>query len=94
MINRRKMIDALLLLESALWWLASTAMNFIWIIGQGLKQFVGGRPGQRLLSHKEIYAGNLFKYWANYGRGGASGGLYIGRVGRYNSARGVRVGQD
>jgi hypothetical protein len=94
MISRRKMIDALLLLESALWWLASTAMNFIWTTGQGLKRFVGGRPGQRLLSHKEIYAGNLFKYWANYGRGGTSGGLYIGRVGRYNSARGVRVGQD
>ena len=94
MINRRKMIDALLLLESALWWLASTIMNFIWIIGQELKQFVGGRPGQRLLSHREIYAQNLFKHWSKFGRGGASGGIYIGRVGRYNSSRSLRIGQN
>jgi len=94
MISRRKMIDALLLLESASWWLASTTANFIWIIGQELTRFVAGRRGPRLLSHREIYAANLFKHWSKFGRGGASGGIYIGRVGRYNSSRSIRIGQS
>jgi hypothetical protein len=93
MISRRKMIDALLLLESASWWLASTTANFIWIIGQELTRFAGGRRGPKLLSHREIYATNLFKHWSKLGRGGATSGIYIGRVGRYNSSRSLRIGQ-
>jgi len=94
MKNHRKMIDALLLLESASWWLATTVGNFIWITGQELRRLIAGRRGPRLLSHREIYAANIFKHWSKFGRGGTPGGLYIGRVGRYNSARSLRVGQS
>ena len=48
-----------------------------------------GRRGPRLLSHREIYAANIFKYWSKFGRDRSPSGLYIGRVGRYNSARNI-----
>lgn len=94
MKNQRKMIDALLLLERWCWWVASTAASFISIIGLELKQLAIGRRGQKLLSHREIYARNILKYWQTDGRSGASRGIYIGRVGRYNSSRHLRVGQS
>ena len=94
MKNHRKMIDALLFLEAMCWRLASLTENFLQIIGLGLRRLVLGRRGQRLLSHREIYAGNIFKYWQNYGRDRSGGGLYIGRVGRHYSHRNLRIGQD
>jgi hypothetical protein len=94
MISRRKMINALLLLERLFWRLATITESFICLIGQELSRFGAGRRGPRLLSHREIYAANLFKHWSKFGRGGASGGIYIGRVGRYNSSRSLRIGQS
>ena len=94
MKNHMKMIDALLLLEQMCWRLASRTESFSQIIGQGLKRFVLGRRGRRLLCHREIYARNIFKYWKADGRAWADRGLYIRRVGRHNSVRGLRVGQD
>ena len=93
MKNHRKMIDALLLLERMFWRLALLTESFMRIIGQGLKRFVLGRRGRNLLSHREIYARNIFKYWKRDGRTGADRGIYICRIGRHNSIRGLRVGQ-
>jgi len=94
MKNHRKMIECLLLSEAKFWRLASLMENFMRIIGLELKRFVFGRRGRRLLSHREIYARNIFKYWKADGRSGADRGLYICRIGRHNSVRGLRVGQD
>lgn len=94
MIDQRKMIDALLFLEKIFWRLGSLTETFMQIIGRRLSQLVFGHRGRRLLSHREIYAANLFKYWKNHGRSRASRGLYIGRVGRHYSHRSLRVGQD
>ncbi len=94
MKSPRKMIDALLLLEAMCWRLASLTENFMRITGQELSRLVLGRRGRRLLSHREIYARNIFKYWKANGRTGADRGLYICRIGRHNSVRGLRVGQD
>ena len=93
MKSQRKMIDALLLLETMCWRLATLMVLFMQIIGRGLKQLLAGRRGRRLLSHREIYARNILKYWQEDGRGGSNRGLYIGRVGRHYSARRLRVGQ-
>jgi hypothetical protein len=93
MISRRKMIDALLLLESALWWLASTTANFIWTTGQELVRFVVGRRGRRLLSHREIYARNITRTWEIDGSHWPSCGIYIRRVGRLGTSRWLGVGQ-
>ena len=93
MISRRKMIDALLLLESALWWLASTAGNFIWTTGQELVRFVVGRRGPKLLSHREIYARNITRTWEIDGSHWPSCGIYIRRVGRLGASRWLGVGQ-
>ncbi|NBX97616.1 hypothetical protein EBQ81_01965, partial [bacterium] len=76
------------------WRLATAMESFLLTIGQGLMRFVPGRPGRRLLSHREIYARNIFKYWKANGGTGADRGLYICRIGRHNSVRGLRVGQD
>ena len=94
MKNHRRMIDALLLLERMFWRLASRTESFMRIIGQELKRFVLGRRGRNLLSHREIYARNIFKHWKADGRLGADRGLFIRRVGRHNFVRGLRVGQD
>lgn len=94
MLNQRKMIDALLLLETMCLRLATLMALFMQIIGLGLKRLLVGRNGRRLLSHREIYARNILKYWQEDGRGGANRGLYIGRVGRHYSARRLRIGQD
>lgn len=94
MKSPRKMIEFLLLLETMCWRLATLMELFMQIIGQGLKQLLVGRRGRRLLSHREIYARNILKYWQEDGRGGASRGLYIGRVGRHYTARRLRVGQS
>lgn len=94
MRNHRKMIDALLFLEAMCWRLALLMENFLRITGRGLMRFVAGRRGPRLLSHKEIYAANIFKYWQNYGRGRTDCGIYIGRIGRYNSSRNLGIGQS
>lgn len=94
MKDHRKMIVALLFLEKIFWRLASLTETSMRIIGQGLSRLVFGHRGRRLLSLREIYAGNLFKYWQNHGRNRAYRGLYIGRVGRHYSHRSLRVGQD
>lgn len=94
MIDQRKMIDALLLLEKMFTRLASLAVLFILATGNGLRSLMRGRRGPSLLSHKEIYAKNLFAHWADFGRGWLGRGLYIRRVGRLNSYRHIRVGQD
>ncbi len=94
MIDQRKTINALLSLERLFWRLATITESFICLIGQELKRFGGGRRGPKLLSHREIYARNIFKYWKANGRAGADRGLYICRIGRHNSVRGLRVGQD
>ena len=94
MINHRKTIDALLLAEKIFWRLASLTETSMRIIGRKLNLLVFGHRGRRLLSHREIYAANLFKYWQNHGRGRASRWIYIGRVGRHYSHRSLRVGQD
>lgn len=94
MIDRRKMIEFLLMLEAMFWRLASSMVLILLIIGQGLKTLLGGRRGRRLLSHKEIYAKNVFTHWADFSRGWLGRGLYIRRIGRLNSHRNLRVGQD
>ena len=94
MIDRRKMIEFLLMLEAMFWRLASSMVLILLIIGQGLKTLLDGRRGPRLLSHREIYAKNVFAHWADFGRGWLGRGLYIRRVGRLNSYRHIRVGQD
>jgi hypothetical protein len=93
MIDQRKTINVLLSLERLFWRLATIMESFICLIGQELTRFGGGRRGPKLLSHREIYATNLFKHWSKLGRGGATSGIYIGRVGRYNSSRSLRIGQ-
>ena len=94
MKNHRKMIVVLLFLEQMFWRLASRTESFMRIIGQELSRFVHGRRGHSLQSHREIYARNIFKYWKRDGRAWADRGLYIRRVGRHNSVRNLRVGQD
>ena len=94
MIDRRKMIECLLMLEAMCWRLASLAVLILLITGRGLKTLLAGRRGPRLLSHREIYAKNVFSHWADFGRGWLGRGLYIRRVGRLNSYRHIRVGQD
>ena len=94
MKNQRKMIDALLLLEQMFWRLASLTESFLRTTGLELKRFVFGLRGRKLLSHREIYARNIFKYWKADGRAGPDRGLYICRVGRHNSVRNLRVGQS
>lgn len=91
---RRKMIDALLLLETMCWRLATLTELFMQTIGQGLRRLLVGRRGPRLLSHREIYARNVLKFWEEHGRPGVDRGLFVGRIGRYNSVRRLRVGQD
>jgi len=93
MIDQRKTINALLSLERLFWRLATITESFICLIGQELTRFGGGRRGPKLLSHREIYARNIFKYWKANGRTGSDRGLYICRIGRHNSVRGLRVGQ-
>lgn len=94
MKNHRKMIDALLLSEAMFWRLASRMESFMRTIGLELKRLLLGRRGRRLLSHREIYARNIFKYWKADGRPWADRGIYICRIGRHNSVRSLRVGQD
>lgn len=94
MIDRRKMIDALLFAELTFTRLASLMVLFFLATGSGLRSLFRGRRGPSLLSHKEIYAKNLFAHWADFGRGWLGRGLYIRRVGRLNSHRNLRVGQD
>ena len=94
MINQRKMIDALLFAERTFTRLASLMVLFFLSTGSGLRSLFRGRRGQSLLSHKEIYAKNLFAHWADFGRGWLGRGLYIRRVGRLNSYRHIRIGQD
>lgn len=94
MIDRRKMIDALLFAERTFTRLASLMVLFFLATGSGLRSLFRGRRGPSLLSHKEIYAKNLFAHWADFGRGWLGRGLYIRRVGRLNSHRNLRVGQD
>jgi hypothetical protein len=93
MLNQKKVIDALLFLEAIFTRLASLMVRFFWAIGRGLWSLVYGRRGPSLLSHKEIYAKNLFSHGADFGRGWLGRGLYIRRVGRLNSCRHLRVGQ-
>lgn len=93
MINQRKMIDVLLLLEAMFIQLGLLIMRSSLALGNGLRSFVFGRNGRRLLSYREIYARNILKYWQTDGRSWANRGIYIGRVGRYNSARSLRIGQ-
>ena len=94
MINQRKMIDALLWLEEKFWRLATLMELFLLSIGNGLKRLILGRRGPRLLSHREIYAKNIISYRASFGRNWFSDGIYIRRIGRHHSYRGIRVGQD
>lgn len=94
MIDRRKMIECLLLLEMTCWRLATLTGLFMQIIGHGLSRLLAGRRGPRLLSHKEIYAKNIFTHWADFNRGWFGRGLYIRRVGRLSCYRHIRVGQD
>ena len=94
MLDRRKMIDALLLLETVFIRLASLMVLILLATGNGLRSLLRGRNGRSLLSHKEIYAKNLFSHWADYGRGWLGRGLYIRRIGRLNSYRHIRIGQD
>jgi hypothetical protein len=94
MLNRRKAIDALLFLEAIFTRLASLMVRSFWAIGRGLWSLAFGRRGPSLLSHKEIYAKNIFAHGADFGRGWLGRGLYIRRIGRHNSYRHIRVGQD
>ena len=94
MKSPRKMIEFLLLLETMCWRLATLMVLFMQIIGQGLKQLLVGRRGRRLLSHREIYARNILKYWQEDGGNRLGRGLYIGRVGRHYTARRLRIGQS
>ena len=94
MRSHRKMIECLLSLEEMCWRLATAMESFLLTIGQGLMQFVPGRRGRRLLSHREIYARNILKYWQEDGGNRINRGVYIGRVGRHYSSRHLRVGQD
>ena len=94
MIDQRKMIGCLLLLEAMCLRLASLMGLILLIIGQGLKTLFAGRRGRRLLSHREIYARNILKYWQEDGGNRINRGVYIGRVGRHYSSRHLRVGQD
>ena len=59
MIDQRKMIECLLLLETMCLRLATLMGLFTQIIGRGLNQLFAGRRGRRLLSHREIYARNI-----------------------------------
>ena len=94
MIDQRKMIECLLLLETMCLRLATLMGLFTQIIGRGLNQLFADRRGRRLLSHREIYARNILKYWQEDGGNRLGRGIYIGRVGRHYSSRHLRVGQD
>ena len=93
MKNRRRMIDALLLSETMWWRLASLTERFIKITGLELKRLLVGRHGRNLQSAREIYARNLFRLKQVGGSAWSRSGLYIRRVGRLGSARGLVVGQ-
>ena len=94
MKSQRKMIEFLLSLETMCWRLATLTELFMQIIGQGLRQLLAGRRGRRLLSHREIYARNILKYWQEDGGNRLGRGIYIGRVGRHYTHRRLRVGQN
>ena len=94
MINQRKMIDALLFAEMIFTRLASLMVRIFLATGQGLRSLLRGRTGRSLLTSREIYARNILKYWEEDGRGGTNRGIYIGRIGRYNSSRRLRIGQS
>ena len=94
MKNQRKMIECLLLLERMFWRLASLTESFMRTTGLELKRFVLGRRGRNLLSHREIYARNIFRLGKMDGAGWASRGLYIRRVGRLGLTRWLAVGQN
>lgn len=93
MKDRRKMIEFLLLMELMCWRLATFTETSLLAVGGWLKTLLHGRNGRSLLSGKEIYARNLFRLGQGTGGYRPIGGLYIGRVGRYNSHRNLRVGQ-
>lgn len=93
MKNHRKMITVLLWLDQLFWRLATLTELSLLTLGQGLKSLIFGRRGQRLLSHREIYAKNIVSHWADFNRGWLGRGLYIRRFGRLNSHRHIRVGQ-
>jgi len=94
MRSHRKMIECLLSLEEMCWRLATAMESFLLTIGQGLMQFVPGRRGRRLLSHKEIYVTNLCRLGKMGCSGRANGGIYIQRVGRLGLTRRLVVGQS
>lgn len=94
MIDQRKMIDALLLLEAMFMRLGSLVARIFLSIGQGLMSLMPGQNGQRLLSSREIYARNLFKHWRSRANKNNDCGLYIGRVGKHHYTRRLIVGQD
>ena len=94
MIDRRKMIDALLLLEMTFIRLASLVERFFLATGQGLRSLMRGRRGRSLLSHKQIYARNLFRFGKMDRPYRPSGGLYIRRYGWLGATRWLVVGQD
>lgn len=93
MIDQRKMIDALLLLEMMSWRLATLTESFMRTTGHALKRLLVGRSGPRLLSVRQIYGRNLFGIRKMDGSARPSSGLYIRRVGRLGSVRGLVVGQ-
>ena len=94
MIDQRKMINALLSLETTFIRLASLTEHFFLATGQGLRSLIRGRRGRSLLSHMEIYARNIFSLGKMDGVGRASRGLYIRRVGRLGLTRWLVVGQN
>ena len=94
MLNQRKMIDALLFAEMIFTRLALLMVRIFLATGQGLRSLMLGRNGRSLPASKEIYARNIFKHWKADGRSWTDRGLYIGRIGKYNSARRLRVGQS
>ena len=94
MLNQRKMIDALLFAEMIFTRLALLMVRIFLATGQGLRSLMRGRSGRSLLNHKQIYARNLFRFGEMDHCNRPSNGLYIRRVGRLNSHRNLRVGQD
>jgi len=94
MIDRRKMIDALLLLEMTFIRLASLVERFFLATGQGLRSLMRGRRGRNLLNHKQIYVRNLFRFGKMDRPHRPSNGLYIRRYGWLGATRWLVVGQD
>ena len=93
MLSQRKMIGALLFAEMIFTRLALLMVRIFLATGQGLRSLMRGRNGRSLLNHKQIYARNLFRFGEMDHHNRPSNGLYIRRIGRLGSARGLVVGQ-